>query len=230
DGFTYETNADIPGVSLRAEAGTTLAEQIQAKFSANDALIASLTERVTALEIGTGGAGWIPIGEDNSPGQNFVIDLTAGGKFASPPGWTVVQVFLRVDLSQVDKVLCRVNSDSSNIYRSGSTMIDSDVPSNFDAENFHYVGNLWQVAQMSTISTGVIDFRLIHAHGDPGLCSFQATASRQSDDGTFHRHQLSSGSLTEARTVTSLQFIANSGSMFDACYWRAVGLRMEHPS
>lgn len=231
DGFMFETNSDAPGVSLRAEAGTTLAEQIQAKFAASDAAQASLADRVAALENGTGGAGWIPISEGTSSGASFTVDLTAGGKFPSPPSWTRINIFMRVDLSAVGNVHVRINGDSDAVYRHGSAMIDSEIPASFDSENWASSSSTsWAVGQMSMISTGVIDMDIFHAHAAPGLMSFQSRASRQSDDGTFHRHVLASGSLTAAKTATSLVFYPSGATTFETAWWRAIGLRMAHPS
>lgn len=230
DGFEFETDNDAPAVTLRTEAGETLAEKLQAKFVATDATIASLTSRVTALEDGTGGAGWIPIGTGNDSGSGFSIDLTAGGKFPDPPLWNLVQVHMRVDLDTVGQVRMSINGDNDPVYRSGSFMMDSTIPGNSDDDNWHRgpTASSWSLAQLSTVSTGNLSLTLFHTAANPGLLNFQCVSARQSNDPSAHRNQISSGSLTTAKTASSLTFGASPGS-FNSAWWWATGLRMTAP-
>lgn len=228
-GFPHPVPGDPPDVPTDIRA---LAEALDTKISALDATISDLQSRTTALEDGTGGAGWIPIAQGTDSGDTFVVDLTAGGKFPDPPLWTVVKVYARVDLSEAEDVLCRINGDTDAVYTSGSAMLDSNQPADSDDSNWWFPDNtVWSIGHLSTISTGVLDFQLIHAHADPGLMSFQCLTSRQSStDRSVHRHTIASGSLLAAKTATSLEFIANSTATFVNVYWRALGLRMTHPS
>ena len=231
DGFEFEQfPGDEPGRTLHGgHAGDSpiLAEQVQSKFVTTDSQIADLTSRVAALENGTSGPGWVPIATGASSGGSFTIDLSAGGKFPSPPMWRQVRVTMRVDMSTPDLVLCRVNGDADAVYRSGSATFDSQVPASIDADNWHAAAaTTWRVALLSTISTGLIDMDLYHTNVNPGLLSFQARSSRQSDDPSAHRHTIASGSLVSAKTLQSLQFIANGSTTFVDCWWTALGLRL----
>lgn len=236
DGFEFERfPTDEPGRTLHGgHAGNSpiLAEQIQEKFVGVDAQLADMAARLAALEDGTGGAGWIPITSGSNSGASFSIDLTAAGKFPSPPLWSVVQIHMRVDLDAVGEVRMSINGENNNTYRSGSFMIDSEVPSTFDGENWHREdATSWSLAQLSTISTGNINLTLFHASVNPGLINFQCFASRHSEDGTFHRNQMSSGSIEAAKTLQNLVFATGNGATsFVNCWWWATGLRMVHPS
>src|SRR5690606_4367351 len=139
DGFEFEQfPGDEPGRTLHGgHAGDSpiLAEQIQSKFVTTDSQLADLSARVAALEDGTGGAGWIPITSGSNSGASFSIDLTAGGKFPSPPLWSVVQIYMRVDLDAAGEVRMSINGENNNTYRSGSFMMDSQIPAVSDHEH-----------------------------------------------------------------------------------------------
>jgi hypothetical protein len=236
DGFEFEQfPTDEPGRTLHGgHAGDSpiLAEQIQAKFVTTDSQLSDLSARVAALEDGTGGVGWIPIARGSSSGASFSIDMTAGGKYPSPPLWDAVRVYARVDLDAVGEVRMSINGENDNVYRSGSYMIDSEVPSTFDGENWHReAASSWSLAQLSTISTGNLALTLFHTDVNPGLINFQCFASRHSETNTFHRNQMSSGGITVAKTLQSLVFATGNGaSTFVNCWWKAEGLRMVAPS
>ncbi|MEU5156741.1 hypothetical protein [Glycomyces sp. NPDC021274] len=235
DGFITESTDDLPGVSLNGGldgSGTKLPEQIQTKFIATDAAITDLMDRVAALESGSGGIGWIPIGSGTASGATFSIDLTDGGRFPNPPLWDEVRVSMRVDMSgSDDEVRCRVNNDSDLVYRSGSFTMDSQVPAVSDADNWHYPTasqSAWAIAKLGTISTNLIDLRIFHTGVSSSLLAFQAFSSRQSDSSSTHRNWMASGSLTSGKTATSLTFLAPA-STFSTVYWWAEGLRMVAP-
>lgn len=234
DGFITETRGDLPGVSLNGGldgSGEKLAEQIQAKFIESDARIAALTARVNALENGTGGIGWIPIATGNNSGATFPVDLTAGGKFPSPPLWNLVRVHMRVDLDEVGEVRLQINGENDQVYRSGSSMLDSVVPANTDPANWHREAQpTWSIAHLSTISTGNLVLTLFHTAANPGLLNFQCLSSRHSSDASVHRHTFASGQVTTAKTLTSLLFRTGAGATsFVNAWWWAEGLRMEPP-
>jgi len=236
DGFEFEQfPTDEPGRTLHGgHAGDSpiLAEQIQSKFVTTDSQLADLSARVAALEDGTGGAGWIPIISGSNSGASFSIDLTAGGKFPSPPLWSVVQIYMRVDLDAAGEVRMSINGENNNTYRSGSFMLDSQIPAVSDNENWHRnAATSWSIAQMSTISTGNIALTLFHTSVNPGLINFQAFSSRHSDNDSFHRNQMASGSIEAAKTLQNLVIATGAGATsFVNCWWWATGLRMVHPS
>jgi len=230
DGFKYETNADVPGVSQRAEAGTTLAEQVQAKFSTTDSSLASLEDRIAALENGTGGAGWIVIGSGSAPaGHDFTVDLTDGGRFPSPPAWNQIEVRMRLDLTADDMVLCRINGDSDSVYRSSMYSMDgtgASVNPSHSTPN-----NVWIIARTATAGTNSINFKMFSSDFNPGLHTFQSEFTRESDTSTASKIGQAHGSLISGgKTVTSLQFLGNSTTDFVNCWWTAIGLRLAHPS
>lgn len=227
-GFPYPVPNDPPDVPSDIRA---LAEALDTKITADDATIADLATRVAALEDGTGGVGWIPIATGSSSGTSFTIDLTDGGRFPDPPLWNMVQVDMRVDLSDVGGVAMRFSGETSNIYRSGSFQVDS--ANNFDTENWHLTNaNHWRIAHLSTISTGVLSLKLFHTAANPGLIPFQCKSSRQSDDPSVQRHTIASGSLISTGvTVSSLQFLPTAGATnINNAWWWATGLRTVHPS
>lgn len=234
DGFEFEQfPGDEPGRTLHGgQHGNSpiLAEQIQDKFVTTDAQLAGLTARVAALENGTGGVGAIPIGQGQGSGTSFTVDLTAGGKFPSPPLWSVIDMRMRVDLSDPGGLAMRFFGETANIYRSGSFQVDST--NTFDSDNWHLSGaNHWRIAHLSTLSTGLVDLRLFHTAANPGLISFQCTSTRQSDDANVHRHTIAAGSLESGGvTATTLQFLPTAGaSSIVQAYWWAWGMRMVAP-
>lgn len=234
DEFKFETKNDQPGVTLRREAGTTLAEQVQAKFNSQADLIADLTARVAALETGVGGVGWIPIDEGDTSGATFSIDLTSGGLFPDPPLWSVIKVFARIDLNDVGRVTLRANGDANNIYTSSGVPIDS--LGNIDLDQvFHYAdASSWRVGHFSDVSTCNLELTLIFTGGNPGLVNFQSTSHRQSATSSVDRHMSAAGALTSgnALTLTSLEFGVDPDTVatsFTDVWWQAVGLRMVAP-
>lgn len=232
DGFITETRGDLPGVSLNGGldgSGEKLAEQIQAKFIESDARIAALTARVNALENGTGGIGWVPISHGVIAADTFDIDLTADGKYASPPLWSMVRIGMRYDLDATGAVNLRINGDNDNVYRSGSTMVDA--ANNFDDENwFHDTATFWRIAHGSTISTNNLELVLFSMGHNPGLINFQCSSARQSSSATTYRHTLASGALLTGKTASHLQFLTGLGaSTFVNAWWWAEGLRMDAP-
>jgi hypothetical protein len=234
DNFPFEVVGDQPGISLHGGLSGTediLAEVVQDKFVTTDTTLSDLTARVTALETGTGGAGWIPIDFGSDSGASFSIDLTAGGKFPSPPLWNMVRFHMRVDLDAVGTVSCRVNGDADSVYTAGSSVVDAE--NNFDAVNWYFPGSSsWRIAHLSTISTGNLILTLFRTDANPGLISFQCESARMSStDGSVHRRTHAWGALTSAKTLSSMQFFAVDGAMsFVNAVWWAEGLRMEHPT
>lgn len=229
NGYPYPDPNDVPDVPADLR---DLAEAVDASQTTNAAAIADLTARVAALETGTGGAGWIPIASGSNSGASFSIDLTAGGKFPSPPLWSIVRVYMRVDLDAVGEVRMTLNGDTDGGYRSGSFMLDSESPANSDPESWHReAATSWSLAQLSTISTGNLNLTLFHTSVNPGLINFQCLASRHSETASFHRNQMSSGGIASTKTLQSLLFATGNGaSTFVNCWWWAEGLRMVHPS
>lgn len=233
DGFIFEEPGDQPGISLTGgEFGTEeiLAEQIQEKFQTLDAAAASLASRVTAIENGTGGIGWIPIATGGGAGSDFTVDLTDGGRFPDPPLWNLVQLNMRFGLDDAGSVNLQINGESVGLYRSGYWMMDSDGPNPeipFWAEQ-----NSWRIARSGVFSTNNLVFTLFHTAADPGLLNFQCSFNQEGASGNTHRQGMASGALTaEGRTVSSLRlFTAGGASQFDNTAWWALGLRMEHPS
>jgi len=209
-----------------------LAEDVETQLARMDNSAADLADRVAALESGTGGVGWMPIGSGTASGASFSIDLTAAGKYPSPPLWDEVRVSMRMDLSTDSYVNCRINGDSDLVYRSGSFVMDSTVPAASDAENWHFpTGDqgAWVIARLATISTNVIDLRIFHTGASASLMAFQSQFSRQSDSSTTHRHGIAHGSLTTGKTATSLTFLPSSPNTFTNVYWWAEGLRLVAP-
>lgn len=230
DGFKYEDINDPPGVSQRAEAGTTLAEQVQAKFLTTDASLSTLEDRVAALEGGTGGSGWVVIGSGSAPaGHDFVIDLTDGGRFPEPPLWNQIEVRMRLDLTEENLVLCRINSDSSAVYRSGGYTVDAD---GVVEQPWSYTANtVWAIGRTATAGTNSLIFRLFASDFDPGLHTFQSTFTRESDSSSVNQIGHAHGSIMSGgMTVSSLQFLGNATADFVNCWWTATGLRLTHPS
>lgn len=230
DGFKFEDKNDPPGFSQRAEAGTTLAEQVQAKFLTTDSSIADLTNRVAALEGGTGGSGWVVIDSGSAPaGHSFVIDLTDGGRFPNPPAWNQIEVRMRMDLTAEDLVVCRLNSDASAVYRSGGYSVDGagavEQPWNYTANT------VWAIARTATAGTNSVIFRLFSSDFAPGLHTFQSTFSRESDSSSVNQIGHGHGSLMSGgMTISSIQFLGNASTDFVNCWWTATGLRLEHPA
>lgn len=220
---------DVPDVPADMQ---DLADAVDTELTRVDADAAALAVRVAALESGTGGVGWIPIGKGTAAGATFTIDLTAAGKFPNPPLWDEVRVGMRVDMSgSDDEVRCRINNESDLVYRSGGFTMDSQVPAVSDADNWHYAtGNAtaFVIAKLGTISTNLIDLRLFHTGSSSSLISFQSFSSRQSDSSGTHRNTMAAGALTTGKTATSLTFIAPS-STFANVFWWAQGLRSVAP-
>src|SRR5690606_11469539 len=131
DGFEFEQfPTDEPGRTLHGgHAGDSpiLAEQIQSKFVTTDSQLADLSARVAALEDGTGGAGWIPIISGSNSGASFSIDLTAGGKFPSPPLWSVVQIYMRVDLDAAGEVRIAIHGENNHTLHTCPTFTDTPI-------------------------------------------------------------------------------------------------------
>src|SRR5690606_39837783 len=93
----------------------------------------------------------------------------------SPPLWSDDQIYMRVDLDAAGEVRMSINGENNNTYRSGSFMMDSQIPAVSDNENWHRnAATSWSIAQMSTISTGNIALTLFHTSVNPGLINFQA--------------------------------------------------------
>lgn len=228
DGFVYEENNDVPAVTLRREAtGETLAEQVQAKFVTADASISDLTARVSALEDGTGGVGWIPISTGNTSGDDFTLDLTAGGKFPDPPLWNVIKVFMRADLDAAGYVECRINGDSDAVYRSSGLPFDGQ--GNVDSQDSWYfdTGLAWRIGHLSSVSTGTLEMTIFNADSNPGLFGFQCTSGRESDDDSAHRYTIAHGSTIATKTISSLFFQPSAGAAsFVNAWWDVAGLRV----
>jgi hypothetical protein len=235
DGFEFERpTGDEPGRTLTGgQAGLSpiLAEQVQAKVSDTDATLAALASRVAALEDGTGGVGWMPIAAGQNNGATFSIDLTAGGKYPTPPRWDTVKVHMRYHLTAVQRVLLRINGDSDSVYRSGWTALDAEGNIDVPESGFEATGTSWSIGWGSTFSTNNLEFTLFHAFADPGLVNFQCTSVRQSTNATSHRYTVASGALASGgKTPNSLQFLVTGGASFNQSWWSAQGLRMVHPS
>lgn len=228
-GFPYPVPNDIPDVPSDIRA---LAEALDTKISDLDATISDLQSRTAALEDGTGGAGWIPIATGSDSGSTFSVDLTAGGKFPSPPLWNLVRVHMRADLDAAGEIRLQINGDGDSVYRSGAAMFDAESPANSDPSNWHRFDQpTWSIAHLSTISTGNLILTLFHTAANPGLINFQCTSARQSDDANVHRQTIASGSLTSAKTPTSLLFRTGAGATeYVDAWWWAEGLRMVPPS
>lgn len=224
--FPYPTKDDQPDPPADIRA---LAEALDANITASAAAVASLTDRVAALEDGTGGSGWVVIDSGSAPaGHSFTIDLTADGKFPSPPAWNQIQVLMRLDMTAPDLVLCRVNGDSDSVYRSGGAQINS---TGTVEEPWHYAGNnTWAIGRTATTGTNSCTFTMYASDFNPGLMTFQSTMTRESDTDTAHEYGVAHGSLTAGKTVTSLEFLGNTTTDFVNCWWTAMGLRLEHPS
>jgi hypothetical protein len=233
DGFITEVRGDLPGISLNGGldgSGEKLPEQIQAKFITTDATLASLSDRLDAIENGTGGVGWIPIAFGSAPaGHSFSVDLTDGGRFPSPPLWGAVRVTMRLDLTAADLVVCRVNGDSDAVYQSGGAMIASD---GVLEEAFHYTANtVWALGRTATAGTNNLEMTIFNADVNPGLLGFQATISRQSSSPGVHQYGVATGATTSGgKTLTSLLFMGNASTDFVNAWWIAEGLRTVHPS
>lgn len=227
-GFPYPVPNDTPDVPRDVRA---LAEALDTKLTALDSAISDLQTRATALEDGTGGSGMIAIGTGNNSGSDFTIDLTAGGKFPSPPLWNLVKIYMRFDLNATGYVECRINGDSDAVYRSSGLPIDA-LGNNDSQDGWHFDDGLaWRIGHGGTVSTNNLDFTIYHTAANPGLLNFQATSGRQSDDPSAHRYTISHGSLISTKTASSLFFQPVSGaSTFVNAWWWAFGMRMEHPS
>lgn len=233
DLFEFETPDEESGRTLHGGIlGTSpiLAEQVQAKFADVDAAHTDLAARVSALENGTGGAGWIVIGSGSAPaGHSFTIDLTDGGRFPNPPLWNQVEVRMRMDMTAADLVVCRINADSSAVYRSGGYTVDGD--GNVE-EPWSYTANtVWAVARTATAGTNSMVFRLFASDFDPGLMTFQSAFTRESDSSSVNQIGHGHGSLMSGgMTVSSIQFLGNAATDFVNCWWTATGLRLAHPA
>lgn len=218
---------DVPDVAADMQ---NLAEDVEDELARIDSTATGLEERLTALETGTGGAGLIFIGNGSAPaGKSFVIDLTAGGKFPSPPLWNQIKVFMRVDLTAADLVLCRINSDADTVYRSGGYTVDAagavEDPWAYSAIS------AWGVARCGTAGTNTIEFTLFASDFAPGLHAFQSTFTRESDSTSVNQVGQGHGSLMSGgKTVTSLEFRGNASTDFVNAWWTAMGVRTAHPS
>jgi hypothetical protein len=218
---------DVPAVPSDMQ---DLAEDIETELVRIDDAAADLADRVTALESGTGGSGWIVIGSGSAPaGHSFTIDLTDGGRFPSPPLWNQIEVRMRLDLTEENLVLARINSDASAVYRSGGYTVDG---AGVAEEPWSYTANtVWAIGRTGTAGTNSLIFRLFASDFAPGLHTFQSTFSRESDSSSVNQIGHGHGSLMSGgMTITSLQFLGNSTADFVNCWWTATGLRLEHPA
>lgn len=219
--------SDVPDVPSDMQ---DLAEDVEAELERIDNAGADLADRITALEDGTGGSGWIVIGSGSAPaGHSFTIDLTDGGRFPSPPLWNQIEIRMRMDMTAADLVVCRINSDATAVYRSGGYTVDG---AGVVEEPWSYTANtVWAVARTGTAGTNSMVFRLFASDFDPGLHTFQSTFTRESDSSSVNQVGHGHGStMSGGMTVSSLQFLGNSTTDFVNCWWTATGLRLEHPS
>lgn len=217
---------DVPDVPSDMQ---NLAEDVEGELERIDASAQSLADRVTALESGVGGAGWVVIGSGSAPaGHSFTIDLTGGGKFPSPPLWNQVEIHMRIDLTEEDLVVARINSDAAAIYRSSGYSVDGggvlEQPWHYDANT------VWPIARTATAGTNMIHLRLFTTDVNPGLHEFLSTFSRESASSSVNQIGHAHGSTTAGRTLTSLYIAGNAATDIVNCWWTATGLRLAHPS
>ncbi|GAB3224101.1 hypothetical protein GCM10027447_12360 [Glycomyces halotolerans] len=228
-GFPYPVGSDIPDVPADIQA---LAESLDTKITADDATIASLDARLTALENGTGGIGWIPIATGSNSGASFSIDLTAGGLFPDPPLFNLIRLHMRYDLDASDgQVRMQINGDSDAVYRSGMVVLDAEGNIDTSVVDHESAGSSWVIGHGSTVSTGNLICTIFHTAANPGLLNFQSTSTRESDTASVQRFAPAWGDLTSTKTLSSLTLlVGGAATSYSSAWWWVEGLRMEHPS
>jgi hypothetical protein len=225
---------ETPNVPLDMQ---ELAEDVEAELERIDTTAADLVDRVTALETGAGGIGWIPITSGSGSGTPINIDMTDGGRFPSPPAWDCIKLQMRFDLDAEGNINLRINGDSDAVYRSGGGAIDSlgtipvTTPWHFPNGGGNPFAGSWRIAHGATVTSNNMELTLFHTGPSPSLIGFQCTAGRQSDAASSHRYSYAHGSLNSAKTLSSLSFILSNGATsFTDAWWWVEGLRMTHPS
>lgn len=242
-GFPFEKTGDQPGHSVHggqsgtdpilAEAVETELERVDSTASDLQAQVTALQAEVDAMKAGELGIGWTLIAKGNHSGGTFSIDVTDGGRF-DPAEFSLIRLHARYDLDggAESYVYCQVNGDSTaGLHRTGGIVWDAD--GNQDV-TFHQVAQSWRLAYGSTISTGNFTLQIFHTAVDPGLLNYQAYGTRQSDTSNVHRWTTAWGSLTAARTLSSLQMFAETtggggSDQFTNIWWWLEGFRTDNP-
>lgn len=243
-GLPFEKPGDQPGISLhggQAGGADILAEAVETELGRVDTTTADLQTQITglqgeiaALRDGTDGLGWIFIDKGQHTGGNFTIDVTAGGKF-DPAEFSLIRWHARFDLDAAggSHVRCRINGDdTAGLHRTGSLVYDA--AGSLDITD-HIVGTQWKLAWGSTISVSTLMMQIWHTAVNPGLLSYQCYGTRHSDDPSVHRWNVSWGSLTAARTLSSLRIFAATAAdggldQFTDIWWWLEGLRTDLPA
>lgn len=210
DGFTYETNADIPAVTLRAEAGETLAEQVQEKFVSTDSSIGDLDSRVGTIE-SQGAPSWVRIQ------QGTVADVSTFVINGIPTGvYSRVRLSLFGNATLALPIRIRFNDDNTASMHQSSLLV-RDAEGTLIVDQYK-TDTFWEIGQWGT-GNGCASTTEIFGTDITENCAFMTDSHRIGGSATGQTYSHGWGRLNNARLLDSLRVSGPSGGTMSCRWW-----------
>jgi hypothetical protein len=214
DGFPFEAPGDQPLHSLTGGSSGTdliLAEELQTKWTALQASLTSITDRLDALEVIASATRWRHINSDTRVGASFVVTI--------PAGYERLRLRIVYDQAGPGTVHLRINDDStSGNHIWGFLAIDTDTGAVDLADHSGTTGINWKIGDASTVESNNVMVEIWPTDGSHNP-SFVAQGHRNSTTAGSHQMQFAGGKYLGDVVVSSIRIQPITEVFVSARWW-----------